>query len=426
MDQKITLTEQEKAIIAQKRKQKKNQVTINEQHWTMLKERREIEELRELQVVLLFSQLLQQGLIQVQLAMEQMLPKLTVEELTQSSKRQELPLFYQEVLSQLSKGIAPIEKQLKSLVRKGSHLIEPHQGYWQIKNRQMNFPIQMMLPTFESEFSKIVFPNTLVAEALLEEKVAELIEMKAQLDLERKKVIQERNTLNRHIRKSEEDEERRVEKQKILDYWTSLVSRKKMEHAYVQEKIRPMELLHPLKRKQHEYQAYVLRDQIIQQELTKANLEVKKATGIYRVTENQAKHSKKEWLAVQEQEKEIKSHLAKHYHHYKKATQAEVKLRESFQEEYHTAYQELKGTLEQYVVDIHEEQEKAAHLESYYRKHLNQSLEELKKLLKEAPKPIEKKILAFLKQELLADQTSTFLSQANADAINVRHLLEES
>lgn len=425
LDQKITLTKEEKKLIEEKKARKKDQVTINEKHLTMLKERGEIEELRELQIILLFSQLMQQGLIYLQENLKQIESKLAVEELEKPEIRQSLPIFYQDLLDQLSQQIAPIEKQLKFLVGKGSNLIEARQGYWQIKNHKKTFPVQRMLRTFKSEYQTVTFPDTLKAEEIIAIKTEELVEMREHLATEKKKADGEYNKLERYEKQFEEANKRKEEKKVTLDYWERLAESKEIEHAYVQKKVQQMELTHPLKRKQHEYQAYVLRDQIIQQELAKALTEVKKARGLYRAVDNQAIHAEKELLEVRQQSKVVQEHLRALDKEYQRAIQTKQALSQSFEIEFREAYATLMTIFEQYLIDIQEEQSKAISLERYYREQLAETLKDLKKTLEQAQKPLEKEVLAYLKQELAVDQTATFLSQANAEALNVHHLLDD-
>ncbi|MHC5269576.1 hypothetical protein ACYSNO_10385 [Enterococcus sp. LJL98] len=425
LDQKVALTKQEKAVVAKRKKTKKDQVAINEQHWTRLNERREIEVLRDLQIVVLFSQLLQQGLWHLQEGMAPILAQLSEKARKKASVRQSLTAEYQAMLRQVQQKNQPIEKQLTFIVEKGAHLIETHQGYWQIKNRQRTFPVQMMLATFLTEFATVTFPETAAAEKKLAQKAEELLEMQAHVTSEKQKVHAKQALFEQQRRQFTAAETQRKAQQEKCLYWERLLESKAIEQAHIQKKVQQMALVHPLKRKQQEYQAYVLRDQVIQKELTAAALEVKKANGIYRALENQAKHTQKIKQDTQKQVTNLEAALSQLQENYQQAAQKELALLQTVQAEFQSAYDNLQTRITQYVTDLHNEQTKTNQLEQYYRQQLESALATLKQKIKHAPQPFAQKVRASLQQELLDEQSATILTQANAESSKVQQLLEE-
>lgn len=425
LDQKVALTKPEKPVIAKVKKRKKDQVTITDQHWTMLKERREIEKLRDLQIVLLFSQLMKQGLSQLQWSVDQIAQRLVTEEMKKSEVRQALPFFHQEILTLLNKRMTPIEKQLGFLIEKGPNLIEAHQGYWQIKNRQRTYPVQIMLATMEAELGTIRFPNTLEKEAVLEE-TRRAVEKKVLCVKSLKRRVKEtEKIIENQKEKMEKTEKQRAEKQAIFYSWEKLAKKKEVEQANIQKKIQQMELVHPLKRKQQEYQAHLLRNQIVQKERITITIETKKAASNNQMIETEAIQLQEALLVNQEKRTSLQKEVIQLKETYQEAVDKEAELLRVFQMEFSQAYQELKEVFNQYLMAIYEEQAKILLLEKDYREQLTEVLKELKQILKEESPRKTASIMRYIKQELMSRQTETLLSQANADPINVQYLLDE-
>lgn len=426
LDQKVALTKPVKPIVTPVKKRKKDQVTITEQHWTMLKERREIEKLRDLQIVLLFSQLMKEGLSQLQWSVDQMIQRLMKEEIKKAEIRQALHLFYKEILNRLHKKLLPVEKQLGFLIEKGPHLIEIHQGEWQIKNADHPFPVQMMLSKIETEIGTVVFPNTLQQEVLLKEKRRE-VEDKSRCvqELEHQVKDAQQNVENQR-EKVKKAEKQRDEKQAIFDYWQELAENKQLEQVGIQKKIEQMELVHPLKRKQQEYQAYVLRNQIVQKELITITMEMKKATLNKRVFETKVIQLQEALLAEQEKMAYLQKEIIQSQEVYQVTVEKEAELLNAFQAEFSQAYQELKEEFDHYLIKIYEEQAKTILLEKHYREQLAGVLKELKQILEKENKQSNAKAVCYLKEDLMSRQAETLLSQANADPMNVKHLLDEN
>jgi len=425
LDQKVSLTKPTKASQSNKKTRKKDQVSISEQQWVRLKERKSLEQIREMQQMMLFNHLLQQGLSQLQACVTPLLHQVTSYATQHHSTRQDLSEYYQQQLRTLEVALQPIEQQLTHLMEACVSNIEVQPLYWVIHAHQYRFPVQFKLRTLVMALAHLTFPESeaqadvlQAKEQLLERKRQQLTQLKQTLAQTRQQLLAQKDACTFALNQKNTSEAQLETLKQVLAQQTS-------EQASIRRKIAHLARIHPLKRNQSLYQATLLREQLITQEQQKAQTAVQENHQIL-----QAQHT--EWhkqhlhylatLAQVEQQQTAVTLAENTYHTEKKQFN---NLSETLQATFHHAYSALAQTLTHYVHDLYEEQAKTIWVAHYFRKELANHINELatadELLNKKSLKMLSKAEETVLKQLPLA----TLLSQANAVTHNVQRLLAE-
>ena len=274
LDQKVSLTKPTKASHSNKKIRKKDQVSISEQQWVRLKERKGLEQIREMQQMMLFNHLLQQGLSQLQACVTPLLHQVTSYATQHHSTRQDLSEYYQQQLRTLEVALQPIEQQLTHLMEAGVSNIEVQPLYWVIHAHQYRFPVQFKLKTLVKALTHLTFPESeaqqdalRAKEQLLERKRQQLTQLKQTLAQTRQQLLAQKDACTFALNQKNASEARLESLKQVLAQQTS-------EQVSIRRKVAHLARVHPLKRNQSLYQASLLREQLVTQEQQKAQIAV--------------------------------------------------------------------------------------------------------------------------------------------------------
>lgn len=425
LDQKVSLTKPTKASQSNKKTRKKDQVSISEQQWVRLKERKSLEQIREMQQMMLFNHLLQQGLSQLQASVTPLLHQVTSYATQHHSTHQDLSEYYQQQLRTLNVALQPIEQQLADLMEAGVPNIEVQPLYWVIHAHQCRFPVQFKLKTLVKALTHLTFPESEAQqdalrekEQLLAQKRQQLTQLKQTLAQTRQQLIAQKDACTVALNQKNASEARLETLKQVLAQQTS-------EQASIRRKVAHLARIHPLKRNQSLYQATLLREQLVTQEQQKAQIAVQENRRNFQVQHAEWHKQHLHYLATVaqvEQQQTVVTTAENTYHTEKKQFN---KQRDTLQETIHQSCSALAQTLTHYVHDLYEEQAKTIWVAHYLRKelanHINELISSDALLSKKSLNMRSDVEESFFTQQPLA----TLLSQANATTRNVQRLLAE-
>lgn len=425
LEAKVALTKQESVLYQEFKKVKKDHVEITEQQWEALKQRSEFVALRDLQTVFLFSHLLSQGLQSLEQSVATFLPQLDQKAIEEIDTRQALPGLYHHLLQQAAIQIEPIEHQLAFLHKIGPHLLEQSLDFWQVKAAEQTYPSQKTLTKLLEQLNNVSFPDTATLDEQLTQNLARLKTTQALLHAESKQLKDTAALLKTQTKKTTAAEKKQTIKQKTWYYWRKNLLLKTTEQKNIQEKIRQMEFIHPLKRKQSEYQAYLLRNKIIEQELQAIHEE--EAQALLNSQTAQA-----EYAELLESTQTLQTQLKtseETYQTIERTIQTETKATNEFvqthQAQLQSCYEQVRTQLMQQQQEIQNEQIKAQQLATDYRQQVTATLNTLKQIFEQNHNEQAKNFFKKTKKEFNFEQNAILLSQANADAQVVEDLLNE-
>lgn len=425
LDQKVSLTKPTKASQSNKKTRKKDQVSISEQQWGRLKERKSLEQIREMQQVMLFNHLLQQGLSQLQACVTPLLHQVTSYGTQHHSTRQDLSEYYQQQLRTLEVALQPIEQQLAHLMEAGVSNIEVEPLYWVIHTHQYRFPVQFKLKTLVKALTYLTFPESeaqqdalRAKEQLLERKRQQLTQLKQTLAQTRQQLLAQKDACTVALNQKNASEARLESLKQVLAQQTS-------EQASIRRKVAHLARIHPLKRNQSLYQATLLREQLMTQEQRKAQTAVQENHQILQAQHTEWHKQHLHYLATVAQVEQQQKAVATAENTYHTEKEQFNNLSETLQATIHQSCSALAQTLTHYVHDLYEEQAKTIWVAHYFRKELANHINELVT----ADELLSKKSLEIRSEEeeifLTQQPLATLLSQANAFAYNVQRLLAE-
>lgn len=425
LDQKVSLTKPTKASHSNKKIRKKDQVSISEQQWVRLKERKSLEQIREMQQMMLFNHLLQQGLSQLQAYVTPLLHQVTSYATPHHSRRQDLFEYYQQQLRTLEVALHPIEQQLAHLMEVGVPNVEVQPLYWVIHAHHCRFPVQFKLRTLVKALTHLTFPESetqkdalRVKEQLLERKRQQLMQIKQTLAQTRQQLIAQKDTCTVALNQKNASEAR-------LESFKQVLAQQTSEQASIRRKVAHLARIHPLKRNQSLYQATLLREQLITQEQRKAQTAVQENRRIFQTQHADWHKQHLHYLAIVAQVEQKQTAVATAENTYHTEKEQFNKLSDTLQATIHQSCSALTQTLTYYVHDLYEEQAKTIWVAHYFRKELANHINELVT----ADEFLSKKSLEIRSEEeeiLLTQQPlAALLSQANAVTYNVQRLLAE-
>lgn len=424
LDQKVALKQQEKVIEKSKNKKAKDQVAINQQQQIILKERREMKRLRELQIVVLFSQLMIQGLAFLEENANSLIYLLTIDELKKSHVRQELPVLFLQLRQLLQKNLKQLEQQQQALYEQLPSAIQQTSTSWQIKNGKRAFEYQQKCFILEAMLDTLHFPDTSADEEKIRK--LEVEQEKNQVQQQEEAVQLENNQsqfrqLKKHL---EQLSKQQIEKRKVEMKWAEKKREKQQEEAEIQVLLAQMLRIHPLKRKQHEYQAHLLREKLVQQEIRQIENEY---VAIQLELQNLDKimHLAKE--RITEMEYSVNQQLGNTVATKEQGLriQREIQvLTEKYQKYYQTSYNEIRIFFEEQLRQLSNERALAEMIEVRYRLELSERLLVLKQALKNSHHENGQR-LEILQRALNQAPSTVLLSQANAKSTNVQQILTE-
>ena len=423
-DQKVALKQQEKIIGKSKNKKAKDQVEINQQQQVILKERREMKRLRELQIVVLFSQLMIQGLAFLEENANSLIYLLTIDELKKSHVRQELPVLFLQLRQLLQKNLRQLEQQQQALYEQLPNAIQQTSTSWQIKNGKRAFEYQQKCLVLEAVLDTLHFPDTSADEEKIRK--LEVEQEKNQVQQQEEDVQLENNQSQfRQLKKQlEQLSKQQIEKRKVEMKWAEKKREKQQEQAEIQVLLAQMLCIHPLKRKQHEYQAHLLREKLVQQEIRQIEneyeaiqLEMQNLDKIIHLTKEritEMEHSVNQQLANTVATKEQGLRI-----------QREIQdLTEKYKKYYQTSYNEIRIFFEKQLRQLSNERALAERIEARCRLELIERLLILKQALKNSNQENSQR-LEILQRALNQAPSTVLLSQANAQSTNVQQILTE-
>ena len=425
LDQKVSLTKPAKANQSNKKARKKDQVSISEQQWVSLKERKNLEQIREMQQIMLFNHLLQQGLSQLQACVTPLLHQVTSYATQHHSTRHDLFEYYQQQLRTLEVALHPIEQQLAHLMEVGVPNIEVQPLYWIIHAHQCRFPVQFKLKTLVKALTHLTFPESeaqadalRAKEQLLERKRQQLTQLKQTLAQTRQQLIAQKDACTVALNQKNASEARLESLKQVLAQQTS-------EQASIRRKVAHLARIHPLKRNQSLYQASLLREQLITQEQQKAQIAVQENQRIFQAQQAEWHKQHLHYLATVAQVEQQQTAVTTTENTYHTEKEQFNKKRDTLQATIHQSCSALAQTLTHYVHDLYEEQAKTIWVTHHFRKELVNYINELVS----TDEPLSKYSLKILNEEeeifLTQQPLAMLLSQANATTYNVQRLLAE-
>lgn len=424
LDQKVDLKRQEKALVQQPKKKEKDQVAINEQQQVALKERRKMKALSELQIVVLFCQLMAQGLLLLEENAESLQYLLTIDELEKSSVRQELPVLFNQLRSLLQNNLQQIEQQQQDLFERLPYAIQQTSQTWQIKKGENLFPFQRRLLVMETKLDEVTFPDTQTEEAHL----IELNKQQMKLQTQRQQQEYQRQASESHLRNLEKQLALLMKQQtsegQIMMKSTERLREKKQELASIQAFLEQMQRIHPLKRKQYEYQSYLLRGKLLEQERKQLELEQTNSQERSQALEATRSATRE---AIDEIEQRLAEQLTASFVIKEQSLRQQQQIESltvAYKKRYQTAYENLTLFFERQLRQLSNERQINQAIETQYRSDLTERLQRLKKNLKQQS-PENKKRIETLQSQFTQAQSAVFLSQANAEASHVEQILSK-
>ena len=424
LDQKVDLKRQEKEVVQQPKKKEKDQVAINEQQQVAWKERRETKELSELQIVVLFCQLMDKGLLLLEENAESLIYLLTIDELKKSSVRQELPILFNQLRGLLNNELQQLEQQQQALFERLPCAIQQTSQTWQIKKGENFFPFQRRLLIIVAKLDDVVFPDTQIEEA----RVKELEQQQIKLKTQQQQQEHQRQASESHLRNLEKQLELLIKQQmsevQIMTKWTERLREKQEEQESLRTFLEQMQRIHPLKRKQHEYQSYLLREELLEQERNQIELEQQNSQERRQALEETRLVTREMIEEIEERlgEQLTASFVAKEQI-LRKQQQIEF-LTEEYQKRYQAAYDNLRLFFKQQLRQLSNERSLAQSIENQYRQDLTERLRTLKTDLKKQS-PENRKRIQKIQNEFNQSQSAVFLSQSNAQASHVEQILSK-
>ena len=424
LDQKVSLKRPEKEVIQQPIKKEKDQVVINEQQQVALKERREVKELGELQIVVLFCQLMEKGLALLEENAESLIFLLTMDELEKASVRKELPILFNQLRGLLKNELQQLEQQQQALFERLPCAIQQTSQTWQIKKGENSFPFQRRLLVAASKLDDVTFPDTQKEEL----QVKELAQQQIKLQSQQQQQEYQRQASESHLRNLEKQLEllikQKMSEGQIMTKWTDRLREKQKEQESLRTFVEQMQRIHPLRRKQHEYQSYRLREKLLEQERNQIELEQQNSRERQQALEETRLVTREMIEGIEQRlgEQLTAAFVAKEQI-LRKQQQIES-LTEEYQRRYQAAYDNLCLFFEQQLRQLSNERSLAQSIENQYRQDLTERLRTLKTDLKKQS-PENQKRIQKIQNEFNQSQSAVFLSQSNAQASHVEQILSK-
>lgn len=421
LDQKVVLVNEEKQVAVRRNKQKKDEVTISEQQKLALKERPSIETLRQLQVLLLFSQFYKEGIEQTSQMLVQFFSDLT----SPKKKNQELNLEWQTQQKNCQEKNYKIEKHQKALLEKVPSFLTFADGDWSITlNHQIIYHLRS-LTKIQNSFSFFDLPDTNQYEDKLNEKQHSLIKLELQIKENVESAREQQAYQNNQNKQYKKLKPNQAPLEKEFDYWKKFNKNKSKEYSFVQATLYQMSLLHPLKRKQHEYQAFLIREKILREELMEAEKAEAMLSTKYQKLTNQLQQIEKSLQEEIEKAEQLKRNLIVLNEQFQKEEKEQQILQKKYTLFFNQATNELQNKMKQMLENLTQNNQKNCIVETALLEELENTLILFKNQLKNQQEQKKIKQLEKIQALLTKEQAATILSQANAGVDNVQQLLEE-
>lgn len=424
LDQKVALKKAPEKLEKQRKRRASDQVKINRHKQIILKERRVMEVLRELQMVVLFSQLMEQGLKYLIENASSMIYLLSIDELSSARAREELPGLFDRLRALLRKELTRIEKEQKELSKTLPYVIYQTKITWQVAKKRELLPEQKKLLTFEAELEEITFPDMKQQEVTLERLTQQQIELEEMLPSYKTKIEIKEKAWNEWEKQLEGLQQVAISLNEWGLEWDARKREKQEEKESIEERLKQVQYTHPLRRKNREHEANVLQEQLVEQDLR--IIEEQRQKSQQRINENQV---------AQQKTKESVKQAKRHYEEQIAKTEAlekqiaaliqqEIEMIEQYEQDYQTSYAKIKGFFEEQREELYLQQKLSWTVEESHRVDLMRRLDKLKKELNRENTTVAQHWQTF--QKTLSDsETVVLLSQANADARTIQQIFEK-